>query len=168
MQKRKQEDMKKKLDYLENYILNKYSYSDDKLKELKLKISNLKFEFKRRWSDAHRKDELFRKNNENWLQDTFELPIAITRPGRLNKSFEELSLRSKRRKTQSIRENIDTEELTYDTQMKLRVSGKADASKVLREITVSPGRAQKYRKAYSDSLKEKRERLSSLKALSYL
>lgn len=57
-------------------------------------------------------------------------------------------------------------ELTYATQMKLRECGKANASKLLKDITQSPRRAQKYRQAYSDSLQGKREKLSALKALS--
>lgn len=41
MQKREGEDMKNKLDYLEDYLLSKDSYLEDQRKELKLKISNL-------------------------------------------------------------------------------------------------------------------------------
>lgn len=86
--------------------------------------------------------------------------------GRPAKCFEESSIRSKRRKTQNIRENLQTEELAFATQLKLREAGKAVASKVLNEIFQSPGRAQKYRKTYCNSLKEKREKMSTLRALS--
>lgn len=82
------------------------------------------------------------------------------------KSFKDSSLRSKRRETQSIRENMDTDELTYAAQMKLRASKKCEAAKVLQDITCSPTRTKKYRKAFSNSLQEERKSISILKALS--
>ncbi|XP_069685850.1 uncharacterized protein [Periplaneta americana] len=94
------------------------------------------------------------------------MTTATTVFGRPQKSFGDSSERSKRRKTQGLRETVDTEELTFATQMKLRACGKPDASKVLKEITKSPKRATKYRKAYSSSLQEKRGQLSPLQALS--
>ncbi|KAJ4430054.1 hypothetical protein ANN_22262 [Periplaneta americana] len=83
------------------------------------------------------------------------MTAATTAFGRPQKSFSDSSERSKTRKTQGLRETVDTEELTFATQMKLRACGKPDASKVLKEITKSPKRATKYRKAYSSSLQEK-------------
>jgi len=50
--------------------------------------------------------------------------------------------------------------------MKLKESGMTAASKVLNEIAISPGRALKYRKAYKENLKEKKEKLSITQALS--
>ncbi|KAJ4443298.1 hypothetical protein ANN_04966 [Periplaneta americana] len=94
------------------------------------------------------------------------MTAATTVFGRLQKSFRDSIERSKTRKTQGLRETVDTEELTFATQMKLRACGKPDASKVLKEITKSPKRATKYRKAYSSSLQEKRGQLSPLQALS--
>ncbi|KAJ4438245.1 hypothetical protein ANN_14184 [Periplaneta americana] len=114
--------------------------------------------------------EIHLKKNEIWLQGTLELSKAMTAAttvfGRPQKSFSDSSERSKTRKTQGLRETVDTEELTFATQMKLRACGKPDASKVLKEITKSPKRATKYRKAYSSSLQEKRGQLSPLQALS--
>ncbi|KAJ4444718.1 hypothetical protein ANN_06515 [Periplaneta americana] len=84
------------------------------------------------------------------------MTTATTVFRRPQKSFGDSSERSKRRKTQGLRETVDTEELTFATQMKLRACGKPDASKVLKEITKSPKRATKYWKAYSSSLQEKK------------
>ncbi|KAJ8953465.1 hypothetical protein NQ318_023584 [Aromia moschata] len=62
-------------------------------------------------------------------------------PGRPQKSFGDSSERSKRRKTRDLRSK-DIEELTFATHMKLRESGKVDASKVVKDLTRSPGRAK--------------------------
>lgn len=170
MQEQKECDINEKLEYLEKYLLMQENYSEEQIKAFKHTFSYTKAELKRRWLSANRKDNLFRKNNEIWLQGTLELPKAMTTAttvfGRPQKSFGDSSERSKRRKTQGLRETVDTEELTFATQMKLRACGKPDASKVLKEITKSPKRATKYRKAYSSSLQEKRGQLSPLQALS--
>lgn len=74
----------------------------------------------------------------------------MTGRGRPSKPFTELSVQSKR--TQSLRDSNKTEELAFATQMKLRETGKSQASKVLKEIIDSPARAKRYKKALSDSL----------------
>lgn len=55
------ENMHIKLDYLEQFILGKGAYAKEVLKSLKPKISNLKFEFKRRCSKTKRNDQPFKK-----------------------------------------------------------------------------------------------------------
>ncbi|KAL4720723.1 hypothetical protein ACJJTC_002087 [Scirpophaga incertulas] len=165
MQQRNGENMQKKIDHLEDYLLSRSSYSEDQIKDIKQKLSVFKHEFKQKWSAASRKLDLFTKKNKNWLLGCLELPVGAIKPGRPTKSFEESSERSKRRKTQNIRESTDIEELTYAAQMKLRSSGKVDASKVLQEITQSPTRAKKYRTVYSKIVKDKSEPISTFKAL---
>ncbi|KAL4716927.1 hypothetical protein ACJJTC_012738 [Scirpophaga incertulas] len=165
MQQRNGENMQKKIDHLEDYLLSRSSYSEDQIKDIKQKLSVFKHEFKQKWSAASRKLDLFTKKNKNWLLGCLELPVGAIKPGRPTKWFEESSERSKRRKTQNIRESTDIEELTYAAQMKLRSSGKVDASKVLQEITQSPTRAKKYRTVYSKIVKDKSEPISTFKAL---
>lgn len=60
------------------------------------------------------------------------------------------------------------EELTYATQMKLRKVGKVDASKVVKDLTKSPGRAKKYVRAMRKSIRiqDQPRQLSPLNALS--
>lgn len=140
-------DIYEKLEYLENYLLKKDSFAEDQQTKLKKQLVYFKSEIKKRWLCAYRRGETFLKQNKNWLQECFEIPVVISRPGRPTKPFNELSERSKRRKTQSIREHLHTDELQFSTQMKLKESGMTTASKVLNEITESPGRALKYRKA---------------------
>lgn len=73
---------------------------------------------------------------------------------------------AKRRKTEILRSEVDSEELTFATQMILRAEGKADAANVMKDLTTSPKRATKYRKAYSSSLQVQTEQITPLKALS--
>lgn len=76
------------------------------------------------------------------------------------------SERSKRRKTEEVREILTTSELAYAAQMSIRSSGQLDAAEVVKNATLtSPTRALKYRKA----LETKPEvTLSADAALSYL
>lgn len=57
--------------------------------------------------------------------------------------------RSKRRKTEQLRQNFPTEELLHATQMKFRSSGNLDSAKVLQDVTASPTRAAQYRAAFA-------------------
>lgn len=109
------------------------------------------------------------KNNDTWLEGTFEiLPTVITPLGsaRPIKTFENSSERSKRHKTEELRRTIDTEQLTFVTQMKLRAEGKTDASRIIKDIIKSPKRATKYRKAYSGNLEEMPAQMTPVQALS--
>lgn len=127
---------------------------------------NLKSEIKRRWVASHYVEDHFLKRNDGWLQGTFELPQAISRPGRPQKSFDDVSERSKRRKTETIRRELTSEELTFATHVKLRCEGKADAANVIKNLTKSPNRAKKYTKAIIGSQKEQMQQLTSLEGLS--
>lgn len=71
--------------------------------------------------------------------------------GRPSKTFSELSDRSKQRKTSDLRSSTDSDELVYATQMSLRASGASKAATILKNITCSPQRAEKYQAAYKSS-----------------
>lgn len=148
MQQQNLGNIEEKLKYLQNYILTSENYEEPQKKVIKKQFSYLKSQFKQRWNKAHKTEQVFIKNNEQWLQGTFEIPkISQSKPsGRPQKSFQDLSERSRRRKTEEIRDSIDPEVLLSATQSQLRTSGKRDASALLKEITVSPKRATKYRK----------------------
>lgn len=68
--------------------------------------------------------------------------------GRPSTSWEDLSDRSKRRKTEIVRKEFTVEELAYATQMSIRASGNLEASKVIRDVTEgSASKASQYRKS---------------------
>ncbi|GBP70311.1 hypothetical protein EVAR_52330_1 [Eumeta japonica] len=95
------------------------------------------------------RDHLF--TQDNFTESTFEIPVTTTnRQGRPRKSFGESSERSKRRKTEEIRSNVEDGVIVHAVQVELRKSGKSD-SRVLQDITSSPTRATKYKRAFDTS-----------------
>lgn len=139
-----------KLEFLENHLLLSCGDTVERKKSLKHKFSYIKHEFKQRWLKAHKVEEVFMKNNQKWLEGTFEIPVhSLNQPGRPSKSFSDSSERSKRRKTEEIRSNVDDEMIIHAAQVILQTKGKRNASKVLKDIRNSPTKASKYRKAYS-------------------
>ncbi|XP_045508859.1 uncharacterized protein LOC123704521 [Colias croceus] len=138
-----------KLDYLENNLLECYGVTEESKKTLKHNFSYIKSQMKQRWLKAHKVEEVFLKNNQSWLEGTFEIPIETPRQGRPCKSFADSSERSKRRKTEEIRSSTEPEVIVHAAQVVLQKDGKRDASTVLKDVTKSPTRASKYRKAYS-------------------
>ena len=84
-------------------------------------------------------------NNENWLNNLIQLPTWKTiKADRPVKDFEELSDRSKRRKTQNVREQVPVEELTYAVCMSQRAAGNNDVSRIIKDISTKPTRAKKF------------------------
>lgn len=131
------------------------------LKDLHKTLSYFKSEYKSRWSKAFRIEERFRKNNVEWLNTSISFPtrkeIKTTerKRGRPKIPFESSSERTKRLKTKKLRDSTPVIMLNYATQMSLRATGQAQASKVLQEITnASPKRANRYRNAYIKLLKK--------------
>ncbi|XP_034192452.2 uncharacterized protein LOC117609839 [Osmia lignaria lignaria] len=121
---------------------------------MKQDIRKLLHDLKVKWQQVHRMEERFFNKNREWL-DVFvvftkEEEIAETSTkkdsGRPSSDFSTSSERTKRRRTEGIRSKTNVEELCYATQMNLRAAGQLDAAKVLQDMTVSPSKAQKYRK----------------------
>lgn len=165
MQEQNLPDFNKKIEYIENYLLNFDKYSPEQIKQIKHNFSYLKSDLKRRWKASSYKVDKFLSKNHVWLQGTFELPKVVSRSGRPIKTFESSSERTKRRKTEELR-GADLEILTRATQSKLYSTGKRDASLVLKEINVSPRRASKIKKAYFK--KDDVKTLSTFEALAMI
>ncbi|CAH2100533.1 unnamed protein product [Euphydryas editha] len=104
MKERNLPNFDKKLNNLENWILSSENYSEDELKMMKHKFSHIKSAFKQR---AQPKSS-----------------------GRPSKPFNELSERSKRRKTETLRITTDNDVLIHAAKTKLQTSGKKDASSI--------------------------------------
>lgn len=160
-------NFEEKLNYLENWILSSENYSEDELKALKHKFSHIKSEFKQRWKKADKTEARFLHNNDEWLKNTFEIQRAQPKSsGRPSKPFNELSERSKRRKTETLRITADNDMLIHAAQTNLQTSGKKDASSILKQIMNSPTRATKLKKAYKTVQDDKEKKLTPLSALS--
>ncbi|CAH2088704.1 unnamed protein product [Euphydryas editha] len=135
----------KKLDYLEDHL---FEITKCERHILKHKLSHFKSEFKRKWMATYKKRDVFETKNASWLVGVITLPMMTSSVphagagGRLIKSFMESSDRTKRRKTKHLRENIDSQQLTFAAQMSLRASGNVYASKIVKDITKLPTKAK--------------------------
>lgn len=166
MKKENKPNFEEKLNYLKTQLLSREEFSEENIKKFKINFARFKSEIKQRWTKAHKKEDVFLKNNQLWLQGTFEMPVATQiRPGRPRKSFGESSERSKRRKTETVRSTLETGVIVHAAQIELSKSGKRDASNVLKDITSSPTRATKYKRAYTTSKSENASRLTPMQAL---
>ena len=63
--------------------------------------------------------------------------------------FIKTSDRTKRRATEALRSAADVKVLTHAAQVKLRSCGKREPSQVLKDISMSPKRATKYKRAFA-------------------
>lgn len=114
----------------------------------------LQSSFKTRWAECFRNKARFMKRFADWLNreiqltetdfevlpnegETLQENVASCcySNGRPKKEFTEGSTRSKRRKTEAIREEYSTEALAFATQMKFRKDGNLKAANILKEIT---------------------------------
>lgn len=122
-----------KLKYVESFLLSQEDYSEEQIPLFKHNMSMFTSQFKEKWSAASRTHETFIKKYETWLYGSFKLPctVPLTSSGQPVKSFHESSERTKRRKTEALREDVDCEELVFAAKTKLRSCGKRDAAEVL-------------------------------------
>ncbi|GBM98250.1 hypothetical protein AVEN_228441-1 [Araneus ventricosus] len=77
--------------------------------------------------------------------------------GRPPKPFQEACARTKKRRTQKLRTEMPTEQLTFAAQMNLKAE--KHGSKIVKDVTSNTGRATKYRKTFH-TLQNKTEKLT--------
>ncbi|CAG4918412.1 unnamed protein product [Colias eurytheme] len=158
-------NLEEKLDAFRSHLLSSDDYTQEQIVTLKRNFAHFKSQIKQRWLKAYKKEDIFLKTNHSWLEGTFEIPtISQNRPGRPCKLFKQSSdlsldclllVLTKRRKTEEIRSVVAQDVIIHAAQVELRKSGKRDASEILKEITSTPTRASKYKKAFSKSTREK-------------
>lgn len=153
--------IEEKFDFLVTRLAEITKCPCDKTSILNRSLRFFKTQFKKKWEAASRKEDRFLSSNEKWLTSPIQLPKfnaevgaeviprVIPKPGRLKKSFENLSERSKRRRTNELRSQIPAEELVYAAGVSQRAAGNTDASVVIKEILKSPTRASKIRKSFT-------------------
>lgn len=117
---------------------------------VKRSLRYFKSDFKRKWEESCRKSDRFLEKNQVWLKKKNNIPTwthkSAPKSGRPSKPFEELSDRSKRRKTHGIRSENSAEELTFAASVSQRASGNTNLSKLITEATATPTRAKKLRR----------------------
>lgn len=162
-------NIEEKLCFLKDHLLSPDDLSEEQINKYNSDFAHFKTQVKQRWSKAHKKEKIFLKNNALWLEGTFEIPIRTPNhpgPGRPRKSFEESSERSKRRRTQDLRSNVeDGSMILHAAQVQLSTMGKRDASSILKNIVSSPTRATRYKKAIDAPKCANHSRLSPMEAL---
>ena len=139
-------NLDKKLDFLEEKLIEITKCPDDKTKLLRDSLKSFRHHYKLKWVSASYKECRFRTNNEQWLKEKVSLPAWRHHKPRPSKEFHESSERSKRRKTENVRSEIPHEQLTYAAVMSERAAGNNDLSQLIKQATVTPTRATKFRK----------------------
>lgn len=160
-------------DYLTNYIQDHTSASPENHSYVVKKLSHFKSEFKKRWSNSSHIKIKFLERNKDWLSQSISFFNSLDEKhqngGRPRHSFPECSKRSKRRKTEELRAFYSCEELSYATQMSLRLSGQLEAAKVVKDVTATtPTRAKKYRLAYDKFGHEQAKQISPEETLAMI
>jgi hypothetical protein len=103
-------NINEKFIYLENQLATMNRCPEEKITSLRLSLTAFKTIFKKKWIEASYKSDRFLEKNKVWLDGSEKVPTwvpdAEAKPGRPTKEFHDLSDRSKRRKTQELREQV--------------------------------------------------------------
>ena len=82
--------LEEKLNALKEQLVSCKDYTEDQIDNLKRNFAHFKSQIKERWLKAHKKEGVFLKYNQSWLEGTFEIPVVRqNRPGRPPKLFGE-------------------------------------------------------------------------------
>lgn len=155
-----------KLIYMEERVFEISNCPEEEKQNMSRCLRHFKSDFKRKWVGANYTQDRFIKLNEQWLDSTITLPkFSFQNPGRPMKDFSELSERSKRRKTEELRNQATSEELTFAACMSQRASGDTNAAELIKKITETPTSATKIKKVIASAEKCTIKKLSPSKAL---
>ncbi|XP_011867852.1 PREDICTED: uncharacterized protein LOC105561999 [Vollenhovia emeryi] len=143
-------------DIVEMEVSKKLKYPYILPKSLKDAMGRLVSKIKKRWQQVSRNETKFFQKFDEWLNVPVSFAIeneglktsTENTMGRPSTSWDDLSDRLKRRRTEKVGKEHTVHELAYATQMGLRASGNLHASKVIRDVTEgSPSKASRYRKS---------------------
>ncbi|CAG9557930.1 unnamed protein product [Danaus chrysippus] len=136
-----------KVSFMENKLREMMKCPRNEFQTLGHDLRHFKSDLKKRWVSCNYIEDRFMKKNERWLSNS--IPVHTwkqnTKPGRPSKDFQELTDRSKRRKTKQLRN--------------------AAASKLIKDATSSPTRAKRYRKVINTTLEPKIKKYTPDEAL---
>lgn len=110
--------------------------------EIKGLLSRLISEYKSRLLAAHRNYTRFYNKNKTWVEHNITFPVV--RPvrkrrnegGRPPKPFEECTDRSKRRKTEDVRKQLEPSQLAFAAQVEYRARGEVKISNLIKNIVL--------------------------------
>jgi hypothetical protein len=152
---------------MENELASIVQCPENRKGELNVALKQFKIAFKKKWEASNRTQERFLQRNEDWLKETIKIPsFSSLVPGRPNKDFDDLSDRSKRRKTEELRKKTSAEELTFAASMSHRAARNPDAATMFQKITETPTRATKFKNIIRSSKDIQVKKHSQTEALS--
>lgn len=142
------------------YIVTKLKLEDSEentIQKMKKKSYDFCQKVKKRWEKSRFVLNNFMRQNRDWLkgQISFEFlnesESSYNFVGRPQKSFQECSTKSQKRKLKSLLETNSPDELILAAQMSLQSQGRRDAAHILKEVVSnSPERATKIKKAFKN------------------
>lgn len=135
--------MTDKIKFLRMELIKQFKPSN--MMDFMKKFHNFITDFKARWAKSYRKEEIFSRNNENWLNSSITF-LPPTKRGRKELSFEECNEKTKARKCKDLRDNNPFPLLAHATQMSLRASGQRTVSNIIKDIMSSPNKAKNIKK----------------------
>lgn len=144
---------------LTSYILDNhsvYKQSKDSALQIKCVLKVFVSKLLKRWKESNWKMERLTKYNSAWLKNDLVLPAPVSNAsnsqsskGRPSKSFEEGSVRTKRRRVQPIVAKTTPELLCAAAQASLTKSGKRTAAQMVNlALTTSPRRYKRIKKIH--------------------
>lgn len=129
-----------------------HTWSDTYTETIKSSILIFSLLLVRKWKASKSTLRIFKKNNNLWLQNKFELPCNTTSEkknvGRPKKCFAECSTRSKQRKSAALGNLCTTPEMQHAAKSKFYKSGNRALADVLKIATSTPQRANKIKKSF--------------------
>ncbi|KAJ4438568.1 hypothetical protein ANN_14515 [Periplaneta americana] len=114
---------------MKDFVRMRTKCTDEYLMAVYKQISFLVSDFKKRWQQARRIEEIFLEKNKDWLDSSvrfrkYDRDATRKCMGRPTKSFHESSDRTKRQKIENLRATYSSDELSFAAEMSLRSSGK--------------------------------------------
>lgn len=126
--------------HLLEYIIQKTHCPPDKQASLKKKVFMLFSKIKTRYINVFRKKDVFYAQNNVWLDEIESFPLykgISCKPGRPASSFETVTDRTKRRKTEFLREIASGSELAFAASVNFRQEGHGNIAKAI-HASISP------------------------------
>lgn len=106
---------------------------------------NLSYQFRKKWLAVKRTKRAFLEKYKNWLNNSVTFLCVekkiVSRPkivGRPKGDFSKLTYTAKYKRTETLRDDHDTEELLFAAQMNLRAEGKSATAKRLSHLSDVP------------------------------
>jgi hypothetical protein len=142
-----------KCNYLKNRILEITNW-DKWSNQIKHNLSHFTSKLKTKWDNCLRKKDKFFSIHNTWLNGIIHFPIHSSylkkkKSGRPSISFINSSERFKGKKTEKLRSENRTWELSYATQMSFCLLGQNNVENVVNNLTqTTPTWALKYKNAF--------------------